>query len=463
MNHASTRHRPVIAAMALRCAEALRVARQLGVRASAGTLVAMTLVAVTSSPASAAIRVNPEGVNVNAQGATSVFLTFGGLDGYVPAEALWCGDLLAVGDGTVRCDPSTIYGMLPARYDRSRLATNALTDIMSIPPSVARRAYVAAAAGRSAEFFYVRRFTKVGAPDQYVRVTCRLTAGGARVPLSLTDVRLAFATDTPVLSIAAGDPVPPVTATIAYTGTGPLRGRWEVVLPGQEPPTQDDLLTEATLPADLRGTQHRYAEIDRFDVFLAPTGRYVLAGPDPARLPTGVGGQYLLLLRIEASDDKEADSDLSAVGAGSGVVHAGAVAGFAMPTLRYIVGQDERANSSASIAVADDAANEAIATALGPPDGARLQPDQPLDLHWPARPGAAFYRVELIVNGDAIHRAFVPAGVTVYRLPPFVFEKAAGHDVMWRVVTVDADVRERQVWGPRRLTTAAAPAAPRQP
>jgi hypothetical protein len=430
-------------------------------------LVAIT---ITAQPAAAAIRVNPEGVNVNAQGATSAFLTFGGLDGYVPAEALWCGDLLPSPDGTVRCDPSTIYGMLPARYDRSRLATNALTDIMSIPPSVARRAYAAAAAGRSAEFFYVRRFTKAGAPDQYVRVTCRLTAGGARVPLSLTDVRLAFATDTPVLTIRAGDPVPPVSATIAYTGTGPLRGRWEIVLPGQDPPTQDDLLTEATLPVDLRGTQHRYAEIDRFNVFLAPTGRYELAGPDPARLPTGVSGQYLILLRIEASDDKDADSDLAAVGVGPGVVHSGAVAGFAMPTLRYVVGQDDRAADSGGTAAATAAAAAIADDVLSPADGARLRPDQPMDLHWPSTPTAAYYRVELTVASsqgssaaDAIHRAFVPAGVTTYRLPPFVFEKSAGREVMWRVVAVDADSRERQIFGMRRITTAADAPPSRQP
>ena len=34
------------------------------------------------------------------------------------------------------------------------------TDIMSIPPNVARRAYDAAAAGATSTFFYVRRFTK---------------------------------------------------------------------------------------------------------------------------------------------------------------------------------------------------------------------------------------------------------------------------------------------------------------
>src|SRR4051794_37966657 len=98
--------------------------------------------------ASAQIRVNPTGVNVNAQGATSVFLTFGGLGtSYVAAEGMWCGALLpAAPDAGSKCAPSTIFGRLPGRYDLSRTSGGSFTDIMSIPPSVSRRAYQAAAA-----------------------------------------------------------------------------------------------------------------------------------------------------------------------------------------------------------------------------------------------------------------------------------------------------------------------------
>ncbi|HEX8096612.1 MAG TPA: hypothetical protein VF507_01195 [Pyrinomonadaceae bacterium] len=49
---------------------------------------------------------------------------------------------------------------------------------------------------------------------------------------------------------------------------------------------------------------------------------------------------YPVLLRVEASDEREADTSLAAVGAGPGVVHRGAVAGFPMPTLRYYVGNN---------------------------------------------------------------------------------------------------------------------------
>ncbi|MBT8403093.1 MAG: hypothetical protein KJP18_04480, partial [Gemmatimonadetes bacterium] len=61
-----------------------------------------------ASPSSAQIQRHPTGVNVNATGATTVFLTFGNLEGYVPVEALWCGELIpASPDLGNRCDPGT--------------------------------------------------------------------------------------------------------------------------------------------------------------------------------------------------------------------------------------------------------------------------------------------------------------------------------------------------------------------
>src|SRR5262249_60697054 len=67
-------------------------------------LVVLVAIVVGANPASAQIRVNPTGVNVSSQGATTVFLTFGPLDGYVPVESLWCGDLSAVAGVGVQCD-----------------------------------------------------------------------------------------------------------------------------------------------------------------------------------------------------------------------------------------------------------------------------------------------------------------------------------------------------------------------
>lgn len=393
--------------------------------------------------ADAQILVDPTGVNVGSQGATTAFLTFGGLAGYRPAEAMWCGELVPAAPAIgLRCDPATIFGLLPARYDRSQASgAGALTDVMSVPASVARRAYQAAVAGHSSEFFYVRHFMKAGAPDQFVAVTCRLTAGGARVPLSLVDVELTFDAETPILEVVPGQRMPAVSAHLAYTGSGRLQGRWEIVLPGQEVPSPADLLTEATLPIDARGSQRRYTELGRFDVQLPPTGRATLAGPDPARLPTGVDGQYLLLFRVEATDDKEADSNLSAVGAGSGVVHAGGVAGFPMPVLRYVVGH-----------AASGTAAPVSTSEVSPPDAAVFAAGDAIDLAWPATADARYYRIEMLSGGKLVHAAYVKAGAATYRVPPFVADKAAGQPLTWRIVAVADGGTETTVTSWRRLT-----------
>ena len=299
------------------------------------------------------MRVNPTGVSVSSMSATTVFLTYGGLRNERPVDAYWCGELIAAAPGIgTRCDPSTIYGRLPARYDLSQLgaAGGVFTDVMSIPPSVARAAYQAALRGATSTFFYVRRFQNLaGGPDEYVAVTCRLTGGGARAPFSLTDVHLQFDGQDAIPFVAPGEAPPRVAARIAYTGTGRLIGRWEIVLPGEDPPGARDLVTEASLPIDQRSSQRRFTQLERFNIFLPPDGRVTLPGPDPSRLPSAIEGTYQVLLRVEASDDREGDSNLSDAGAGVGIVHSGAVAGFSLPVLRYVVAGEGARTPDASV------------------------------------------------------------------------------------------------------------------
>jgi hypothetical protein len=411
---------------------------------------ALVLAVVARPSAQAQIRVNPTGVNVNTQGATTAFLTFGGLRGQLPVEAVWCGALITAAPARgLRCDPSTIFGQLPIRYDQSRIAAGTtLTDIMSIPPSVSRRAYQDAERGNKSSFFYVRRFVSTtGGVDEYVAVTCRLAGGGARVPFALTDVALTFDAQVPVLFVEPDAMVPAVKADIAYNGTGRLRGRWEVVLPGDERPAPEDLLTEATLPPDQRGTQRRYTELQRFNVFLPPTGRIAIPGPDVSRIPTTVEGTYLILLRIEVTDDKEADSDLSAAGAGNGIVHSGAVAGFPMPVLRYVVG----AGSSDFPTLQ----SETGLTLLFPRDNATVLRDSAVTVSWLEERRAALYRVEFETgDGVPVFNAVAPAGAVTYQAPSFLFERASGKPLRWRVTALDfagGEVR-RSRW--RRLNSA---------
>jgi hypothetical protein len=307
-------------------------------RCSVSTLIATALTLISQFSASA-VTVSPRGVNVRTFGSTTVFLTFFGLDqDQLPAEAFWCGAIAA----NQSCVPGTVFGRLPIRSNlATRSGSNNLTDIMTIPASVARRAYQDALRGNSSEFFYVRRFVnRTGGPDEFVAVTCRLAGGGARVPLALTNVRLEFvgrasSSNPPhqaIQVVTQGQKAPALQADIHYNGTGRLKGRWEVVLPGDTLPTQQDLLTEATLPVEQRGLQRRYTLIESFDRFLPPTGQVILPGPDPSKLPQNTTGLHLILLRIEATDDREGNSFT-----GVGTVNSGGVAGFPMPVLRYFV------------------------------------------------------------------------------------------------------------------------------
>ena len=78
-------------------------------------------IVASGEPVQGQIRVNPTGVNVNGQGATTVFLAFGGLaNAYRPVEAFWCGALVsAAPDIGERCTPATLSGRLAGSLSRS--------------------------------------------------------------------------------------------------------------------------------------------------------------------------------------------------------------------------------------------------------------------------------------------------------------------------------------------------------
>jgi hypothetical protein len=393
------------------------------------------------------IAVNPTGVNVNSQNATTVFLTFGVIPpGYVPAEAIWCGELIpapapAIG---LQCRPDTIYGALPARFNLSTPSGNGgFTDIMSIPPSVVRRAYQAAVRGANAGFFYVRRFISVnGDPDQYVNVTCRMTGGGARVPFALINVELKTPSGDPVLFIKSGEKFPEIVADIQYNGTGRLKGRWEIVQPGEEPPADEDLLTEATLPVEKRGSQRRYTQISRFNEFLQPTGKFKLPLEANERLKTLVAGQYILLLRIEATDDKESDSNLAAVGVGNGVVHSGAVASFPMPTLKFFV-------------VGESATTKWADTSLVlPQKNVVIDVNNPLVFTWREFSEAKAYRLEVLDDaGSVILSAITLSPITSYRAPSWFWTRFANKKLSWRVAALDESGAVISQTGTQALST----------
>jgi hypothetical protein len=382
------------------------------------------------------IKVTPSAVNAYSQGATTVFLTFTGVTDKRPADACWCGELIeAAPDVGFKCRPGTEFGCLPVRYDQSRLsAGSTYTDIMSIPPSVARRAYIDAAAGAASTFFYVRRFTStVGGPDEFVPVTIRLSGNGAAVPFSITNVKLTWGVDKPVLLVRADEKLPKIQAEITYTGTGRLVGRWEIVKPGEDLPSERDLLTESTLPAEERGSQRRFTQLSRFNIFLPPVGRFILPGPESWRVPNHLEGGYAVLLRIEAATD----ANPGASGATPETIATGGVAGFALPVLRYYVG------AGTGAVTGQPATGFSLAS---PDDGAVIARLGLLEFGWNAMEGASFYRVEVQDSkGEVVLSATLRANERAYRAPSWLKDKAADGQLSWRVVALDRegnDLRE---------------------
>jgi hypothetical protein len=296
-----------------------------------------------------------------------------------------------------------------------------------VPGSVTRRALQAARSGETASFFYVRRFTSGSGRDEYVVVTCRLTAGGVRSPLSLVAVTLRFAGELPSMTLARDGPLPPFSAEIQYTGTGRLKGRWEVAVPGDEPPRVEDLLTEAALPVESRGQQRRYAELERFNVFLPPTGRFTLRGALPAAAPTQVTGTYLILLRIEASDDTDGDSGLRPADASHGGVHTGATAGFPLPVLRYTVAESG-ANDSRQL--------------LRPSSLESVLVTDSLDFTWQDVASSVVYRLEIDDGREVVLAALVPSGIRRYKAPPWIVAMLAITPLRSRIVALNEHGRE---------------------
>lgn len=385
--------------------------------------------------ASAVTAVNPTGVNVRSTGVTTVFLTFQGTANQRAVDAFWCGEI-TVGANTPTsfdpCVPGTVFGHLPVRNNLSRSSgtggVSNTTDIMTIPASVARRAYQDALSGKASQFFYVRKFVDNGGNEQFIAVTCRMAGGGARVPLALTNVEIYFETSEgrqPVYLLARGQKAPPVNATIHYNGSGRFKGRWEVVRPGDLEPSFEDLLTEASLPIEQRGLQRRYQLLNRFDVFLQPTGQMVLPGPDMDKIPNIADGPYKILLRVEATSEKEGGSN-----AVTGNVTSGGVAGFPMPVLRYYVG------SGAEVKTLKEALMKEELSLLLPMDDASVSFAKRINLSWVDVGMAGLYRLEVERPNRPVFTAIVEPGVSSYTLPPFV-EFEPGTAMRWRVVAMN--------------------------
>ena len=146
-------------------------------------------------------------------------------------------------------------------------------------------------------------------------------------------------------------------------------------------------------------------------------------------IPNSLEGFYQILLRIEASDDKEGDSSLDAAGAGEGLVHTGAVAGFPMPILRYFVG------NALAVVRPDPETGFGL---LEPMINTVLARDRNLVFSWLEHTTATLYRLEVATIGrEPVLSALVERGTTSYSAPGWLADRVGDGGLLWRVVALD--------------------------
>jgi hypothetical protein len=287
------------------------------------------------------------------------------------------------------------------------------SETVLFPEAFARLSGALAQQTGNSSLYFVRQFQD----GSFAVVQLQAVGSSLADPLTLTDVQLAFRTGRgrqPTVGLAPGEAVPPSFGDIYYTGSGTLRGRWEVVEPGFPVPERSDLVPDAAVARSDRGQQRRYRLVERFEYALGPGGHFVLPGPDPARLPVRQTGGYLVLLRIEAVP----------AGTHFGVAAEHGAAPFSLPVLVYQVG----AGIDGSTALAARFV-ELI----------DVRPGRVPTLAWRALAEAASWRVELAdANGIIVGSKFLRREQTRYDLTGVLAQRTQGKAVQWRVQAFDA-------------------------
>lgn len=363
-------------------------------------------------------------VALNAPTPVSIRYSLAGAD--TPLAGQFCGALngpYPVASGVTTGNPCAPASNLGFANPAVGFISNALQtgETLVVPETIARQATQRALASGNSVFYFVRQFSS----GRYAVVRLRLNANSASSPLAFTDIRLGFRDGAGLQNIGffkRGQLLPAVSASLRYQGAGVLRARWEIVGPGDTPPTALDLRAEAGLSPLERAQQHRYRVVERVNIYLPASGQAVLSGPAPRLLPNEQYGQYLLLLRIETSDS------VAGVPAGT--------APFALPVLRYYIGE-----SSGPVARAKSVP-EAISL-VAPQSGARLDKDAALTFQWLENENVSLYRLEIEANGKPAYAARIrpsaQSGINHYTAPPFIAASLFNKAARWRVVALASD------------------------
>jgi len=401
---------------------------------------ALALLAQTSL-SFAVTAVLPNISNINQQSGGSVMLNYSGLSANEETrEAFWCGDVSSTGiSSTNPCIPGTLLGRSLQNHSWSYTKQNGVRcnfiEVMNVPPSVTRKAFQQALQGADPDFFYIRRFSDAG-QNSYISVRLKLSSSSINTPLSLNQVKIQFqgkAANNVITFITRGEKLPEFGAQIRYSGQGRLKGRWELVLPGDIQPRPFDLYPAASVPVEQRILQRRYTLLGRFNKQLPSSGTFYLPGPKNNPILSNLNGAYKILLRLE--------SELNPLENNAQIELKGALSGFPLPVLRYYVGS-QRAMQNAQ-------QNQEIGqlTLLSPDDESFKKGDA-ITFKWLAFSGSALYQLE-VRNADnqLALSAAIKADDHHYAAPPWLIENS-NTALRWRITALDksGQVNANSAW-----------------
>ncbi len=379
-------------------------------------------------PAGTIVQVSPTLADVSSSDASNVSIrySFTGVD--LPLAGQFCSSLVGAypPGGVVVGNPCAVpIGFVGSILNYSPLSLIA-SENLYVPQSVARLAYQTARRTGNSIFYFVRQFSS----GRSTVVQLRLSGNAANSPVSISQVRMIFKpANQPIAFIQRAQSIPDFEAHIRYNGAGLLRGRWELVQPGDPQPSNLDLSTEASLIPQDRALQQRFRLLQAFQLYLQPNGRVTIPGPDPKLLPSDIDGQYQILLRIEATDALQPLDP-------TGQTASGGSAPFVLPVLRYFVGVPGTQGMST--------VREVVPINLLAPAAFADTGKGSITFQWLPAGGVQFYRLEVEEVGNLVFAARVRAeggAPGIYEAPPMLRQQASGLLTRWRIMALDAQGR----------------------
>lgn len=395
------------------------------------------------TPAGGVTSVSPTRTAI-ASSAVSTFsalYTFADNAGNVrPMSAAFCDRLAAPlpPSGTSTANPCASGGEIAGyagdtqgfQFNRVGAGIASASETVTVPAAVGIYAFERARATGESTVWFVRRFQ----PESYAIVELQVGGSAAAQPITLNEVQLAFVLGDGrrdvIANVATGGTLPRLEATLLYTGSGVLRGAWELVQPGDPEPEAFDLLAAGSVPIQDRGRQRRYLVVQRFEHYLTATGRVLLPPPDMSRFTTEAPGPHRILLRIDAEPAITQ----------TGVTFNSGAAPFALPTVRYLVDQAELTMNATWLAewVEIGKLQRVQWQETRPRSGSGFRRDS--EIVAGAKAPVPTHRVEIVqADGTPLYTGIAAAEARRFDLPPVLAAMSKGKPVRGRVVRFGAD------------------------